>query len=179
MPKTKSGFTLVELLIVIVVIAILAAVTIVAYNGVQAKAQDSARVSDMTTIEKALELYYIDNGNYPNYTNYTPGSTKINSSWSTTADGSWQNLLNVLKPYAQNLPTAPPGTLGTTAAISGGNNYDYVGVSNSTYCASSAGQAYLLVYHMNGAQTNTTVGTCGGTQLGYYAASSNYRMVKN
>ena len=39
MKKTKSGFTIVELLIVIVVIGILAAITIVAYNGIQSRAR--------------------------------------------------------------------------------------------------------------------------------------------
>ncbi|RYF29318.1 MAG: prepilin-type N-terminal cleavage/methylation domain-containing protein [Chloroflexi bacterium] len=42
-PSSKSGFTIVELLIVIVVIGILAAITIVAFNGVQKRAQQSKR----------------------------------------------------------------------------------------------------------------------------------------
>ncbi|MCA9336117.1 prepilin-type N-terminal cleavage/methylation domain-containing protein, partial [Candidatus Saccharibacteria bacterium] len=43
----KTGFTIVELLIVIVVIAILAAITIVAYNGIQQRSRDSIRKSDL------------------------------------------------------------------------------------------------------------------------------------
>jgi prepilin-type N-terminal cleavage/methylation domain-containing protein len=46
MLKTKSGFTIVELLIVIVVIGILAAITIVAYNGIQDRANDTSVKSD-------------------------------------------------------------------------------------------------------------------------------------
>lgn len=65
MKKTTSGFTIVELLIVIVVIAILAAITIVAYNGIQGRARDSQRLSDMKTIQKALEIYKTNNGIYP------------------------------------------------------------------------------------------------------------------
>ncbi|MCA9336234.1 prepilin-type N-terminal cleavage/methylation domain-containing protein, partial [Candidatus Saccharibacteria bacterium] len=42
-----SGFTIVELLIVIVVLAILAAITIVAYNGIQQRSRDSIRKSDL------------------------------------------------------------------------------------------------------------------------------------
>lgn len=60
-----SGFTIVELLIVIVVIAVLAAITIVAFNGMQARARDAARIDKIKHIAKAIELYKIDNGRYP------------------------------------------------------------------------------------------------------------------
>lgn len=64
MKKSRSGFTIVELLIVIVVIGILAAITIVAYNGIQQRARDTARKSDLALIAKSLKLYYVDNGDY-------------------------------------------------------------------------------------------------------------------
>ena len=51
--KTK-GFTLVELLIVIVVIAILAAISIVAYNGVTLKAREDKRSSDARNVLSAI-----------------------------------------------------------------------------------------------------------------------------
>ena len=53
--KHQAGFTIVELLIVVVVIAILAAITIVAYNGIQNRANDSAVRSDLSNIVKHLE----------------------------------------------------------------------------------------------------------------------------
>lgn len=52
--KDSTGFTIVELLIVIVVIGILAAITIVSFNGVQAKAQQAKITSDLTQLEKAI-----------------------------------------------------------------------------------------------------------------------------
>jgi general secretion pathway protein G len=79
----QTGFTIVELLIVIVVIGILAAISIVAYNGVQAKARDSQRISDLKSIVKALEAYKVNNGTYP-----TPVSTPNASSWEVSTDGS-------------------------------------------------------------------------------------------
>src|SRR5690606_35509923 len=63
--QKRSGFTIVELLIVIVVIAILAAISVVAYTGVQARAKDSQRHQDIKIIAKALEMYYIDHGSLP------------------------------------------------------------------------------------------------------------------
>lgn len=175
-PTGKRGFTIVELLIVIVIIAILAAITIVAYNGVQKRARDSKRQSDVNVIVKALELYYADKGSFPNASNYTPGSTVINSSWSTTADGSWANLQAALQPYVSKLPTPP--TSSTGAAISGGDNYDYVGFANSTYCGTTSGQGYYLTYNLdNGPQAMKTVGVCTGTAPGPYS-SSVYRVIK-
>ena len=51
---SEKGFTIVELLIVIVVIAILAAITIVAYNGIQERARKSNVSSDISTLTKAI-----------------------------------------------------------------------------------------------------------------------------
>lgn len=60
--RPNAGFTLVELLIVIVIIAILAAITIVAYNGIQNRAKDSAIRSAASQVSKAVRLMAIDKG---------------------------------------------------------------------------------------------------------------------
>lgn len=60
-----AGFTLVELLIVIVVIAILAAITIVAYNGIAQKAHVAVLKSDLAGNYDVLAKYNIDNSTYP------------------------------------------------------------------------------------------------------------------
>ncbi|MDB5168079.1 MAG: putative Fimbral protein [Candidatus Saccharibacteria bacterium] len=61
----QPGFTIVELLIVIVVIGILAAITVVAYSGVQAKAQNASRLSEAEQVAKILTVYRVQNGEYP------------------------------------------------------------------------------------------------------------------
>lgn len=63
-----AGFTIVELLIVIAVIAILAAISIVAYTGIQQRAHNTAVQSDLSNNAKKLKEYQIINGSYP--TNY-------------------------------------------------------------------------------------------------------------
>lgn len=61
----QTGFTIVELLIVIVVIGILAAITIVAYNGAQTRAHNASRLSEVNSWRKSFELYKAQNGTYP------------------------------------------------------------------------------------------------------------------
>ena len=61
----KQGFTVVELLIVVVVIAVLAAITIIAYNGIQARANNAAADSAANTMSKKIQNYYSLRGSYP------------------------------------------------------------------------------------------------------------------
>lgn len=63
--RRYQGFTIVELLIVIVVIAILAAISVVVYNGISARANDARRASDIKTVVRLIEAYNAENGNYP------------------------------------------------------------------------------------------------------------------
>ena len=62
--ERQKGFTIVELLIVIVVIGILAAITIVAYNGIQNRTYDASVQSDLSAAAKKIELAAVDAGSY-------------------------------------------------------------------------------------------------------------------
>ena len=63
--KKERGFTIVELLIVIVVIAILAAITIVAYNGIQNRAKASSAQSLANNVAKKAEAFNVTGSAYP------------------------------------------------------------------------------------------------------------------
>jgi type IV pilus assembly protein PilA len=64
--KTKDrGFTIVELLIVIVVIAILAAITIVAYNGIQQRARNTSAQESASQLQTKIEAWVGVKGTYP------------------------------------------------------------------------------------------------------------------
>lgn len=63
--KAQQGFTIIELLIVIAIIAILAGLVLNNFQNAQAKARDTGRVTDINNIHSKLEEYYNDNGAYP------------------------------------------------------------------------------------------------------------------
>lgn len=72
--KSQKGFTIVELLIVIVVIGILAALVLNTFAGVQKRARDTERQTDITAVASQLEKYYTDKGNYPQFSQIDTGS---------------------------------------------------------------------------------------------------------
>lgn len=84
-PRRLSGFTIVELLIVIVVIGILAAITIVAFNGVQQRARINQASSDLASLKKAMLAYKVRHGELPpvgdswNYSANPPTCPSINT----------------------------------------------------------------------------------------------------
>ncbi len=175
MHKLKhSGFTIVELLIVIVVIAILAAISVVAYNGIQQRARDSQRNSDVATIVKALELYYVQNGQYP----AGNGSTAINGAWSATVDASWANLASILAPnYISTLPTEPTPSQNVDCRNNSATRCYAYYANASNFCGAAVRQMYILVYWLESQpQKQETSGTCSTNPLSY--SSSYYRMVK-
>ncbi len=63
--KQKSGFTIVELLIVIVIIGILAGLVITTFVGIQQRARNSERQTDINSISSQLEGYFAKNSGYP------------------------------------------------------------------------------------------------------------------
>lgn len=100
MVKREKGFTLVELLIVIVVISILAALVIVAYTNVQAKASYAHMRSDMETLKKELEIYKVNTGAYPDSQGCVnqSGQTNYQSGWCGWDQGTGNSFIPGLVP---------------------------------------------------------------------------------
>lgn len=142
----KYGFTIVELLIVIVVIGILAAITVVAYNGVQGRARDTQRVQNMQSIVKALELYKTTNGIYP-----AAVATANASGWEVSHDGTTAtNFLSALV-TSNTVPKVPldPRNQGAGALApswtSTNNLYFYHRyAAGGAGCDASRGDFYVL-----------------------------------
>jgi general secretion pathway protein G len=145
-----TGFTIVELLIVIVVIGILAAITIVAYNGVQAKSRDSARISKVKAMSKAIELYFVDNGRYPAILDgggYESTCGSQTDNWGHCDRN--KILADMLAPYMLIDPTS------MSNATQGNYYYHYTSQATDNY------QTYGLMVYMEG--------NSGQSDGGYYA----------
>ena len=84
----SKGFTIVELLIVIVVIAILAAITIVAYNGIQARAHTTAQKTTAENLAKKMEAYNAVSNAYPTFTSTTAITPALNTVTDSSLTGS-------------------------------------------------------------------------------------------
>jgi len=63
--KFSTGFTIIELLVVLAIIGMLASIISVAMSGIQAKSRDTRRLEDLREFQKALSLYYVDNNEFP------------------------------------------------------------------------------------------------------------------
>ena len=162
MKKTTSGFTIIELLVVMIVIGILAAIVIVTYSGAQGRARDATRQSDTASLIKALETYYDDNGSYP-----VPASN-----WYYTKDATWTTFKTALANNITTMPGDPKNTGDPTVA--GMFGYAYYSSSTGNNCGRVAGQWYLLVWRFEGnPQTKFTDGSCSGTNYGDTLYSGN------
>ncbi len=112
----NKGFTIVELLIVIVVIGILATLVIVTFTGIQQKARNSQRQTDINAVDSHVEAFYAQYGFYPTLADLQSGSFV-------------STYLKGLDPEALRDPKqATGGTIGGTAAA---DQYSYV-ASDST-----------------------------------------------
>ena len=121
--KRESGFTIVELLIVIVVIGILAALVITTYSGIQAKARNSKRQTDVQSVQTQIEAYFAQNGHYPSYADLS------SSSWVTTN-------MKSMDQSAMHDPSAS-GTAITLSQTAGSKVYQYAPLnSGGTSCES-------------------------------------------
>lgn len=117
----KKGFTLVELLIAISIMAVLSTLGFSLFKSSLARARDSKRMSDLKQIQTALELYHNTNGTYPHTTDWVYSG----------AGGIWIPGLDAK--YIPRMPVDPKN--GTSCAPWNSNTcFNYAYYSADSFC---------------------------------------------
>lgn len=179
----QKAFTIVELLIVIVVIAILAAITIVAYNGIQDRAKASAAQAAAKQASTKIQAYLVENAeNYP----ASPAAAGLSTTSGTTYEYRYDNAANPktfcltattnnVSYYISNTTTTPTagacsghGVNGVAAITNLVTNPSLEssatgwGGVNSASCSRTAAAALVGSYGM---RCTTTSGSDSGVQI--------------
>lgn len=146
--RRNKGFTIVELLVVIVTISILSTIGVVSYGGLLSRSRDEERKADVQNMSSSLELYYQSTGSYPDSATFS-------------SSGFLENTLRVSK-QALIAPAGSTSTplysyvIGTSSGVS---QYGYIAYkgAGSTQCTSATDTCtrYRLSYttENSGAQT--------------------------
>jgi type II secretion system protein G len=119
--STQKGFTLVELLVAISIIAVLASIAIASFTGAQKTARDADRKNDLRIVRDALEQYKLDQstGYYPASTSSTPSVSQFTTVLTTLTSGT--------NPYVK----------GTISDPRNSSPYQYMYATNATPSATS------------------------------------------
>lgn len=130
--KTQQGFSIIEVLVIIVVIGILASIGIFAYTGLQRNARDTKRVANAESIIQAIELYARDKGEFP-------APVESSENWEQSSERG-EDFLKVLydEGYLRGDPLLDPI-----------NNYDfqykyYVYPDGDNWCEVGRGPFFVL-----------------------------------
>lgn len=125
--SVQRGFTIVELLIVVVVIAILAAITVVAYNGISNQARQSANLAALDQYDKGIRLYKVENGSFPTAYDIAEYSAQ-SASYSAT-------VTNAVDLIVSGQPPAQPINAEIAAALCLPGSYPSSGMFRLNECA--------------------------------------------
>lgn len=125
----KKGFTLVELMIVIAVMAILSALAFFGLRQAQGSARDVSRIQVMTSIRGQLERYYGDNNKYPQNVGFRDMLTAIGY---TTLNLTDPGCGGGTRDYTSGVGTWTPAPIGG-CTYTNTVNYIYSTTGNSNY----------------------------------------------
>jgi len=133
----KSGFTLVEILVVVTIISLLASIAALSYSRFIKQSRDTRRKTDIEQVRAAVELYRNFNSVYP--------ASLLFDGTGTVADGT--------ATYMSKVPSDPlaSGPLSTT----------YYYLSSGTF------QDYVVCAYLEGGETTSIVAACGSQSCNY------------
>ena len=137
----KRGFTLIELLVVVLIIGILSAVAMPQYTAAVEKARVAEALQNISTMEKQIELYLLENG--------TPTSEVCYKDFATAqlSGGEWENCVYSTKNFEYYRPSVNfGGTEGYIEVIRQGNEYTLISETNTSDNSVQHGNWYHACY---------------------------------
>lgn len=157
--QKKNGFTFLEILVTTVIIGVMTAVIVVSYSSASKTTRDARRKKDLGNIQAALEIYKLQNGEYPDSSSCVSGG-----GWT------WPNCIAPLwipgldESYIPTIPVDPKGNvngyIGSTTPNPPDHTYNYQRLTPTTY--------YLLTRLENEEDPTVNGGTYGFTGEGIY-----------
>jgi len=160
MRKTISGFTMIELIVVITVIGILSTIGVASYSRVQANSRDAERSSKITILAEALEKYYDKNGEYPSCAAMSQATNTV--------------VANTLEDITTDILTTPSADSGTNSILAncsdlvlGNDAIAYIGDGSSTCLTGQDCLEWTLKYYEEGTNSIKSVSSRRKATLGY------------
>jgi len=149
--KNRVGMTLIEIITVISIIILISTIAVTYFRYAQMKARDAIRKADLATIEKALFLYYQDNGHYP----YNEG-LQSHGERTYLHDGTCFQLTTPLADYLSpkylvKIPTDPGPKPTGVNNDNGAPWWNYASGANCYAYASDNGTRYVLIANLENA----------------------------
>lgn len=147
--QKTSGFTIVELLIVIVIIGILAGLVITTFVGIQQRARNSERQTDINSIASQLEGYFAKNSGYPDNDDINDGTWRTNNevrfgdqdkAMADPSNATSLNLSGTVPTAVGNAYSYVPGPVG---CVSPTDNANPPTANSGTFCTSFTLTAFM------------------------------------
>lgn len=112
--RGRSGFTLVEILIVVIILGILAAIVIPEFTDASTQAKESSLKSNLQAMRSQIELYKIQhNDNPPDFDTFEEQMTETSNGAGATSGSKLRDATYPLGPYLQQIPVNPFNNLST------------------------------------------------------------------
>ncbi len=175
--NSERGFTLIELMIVVTIIGIIAAIALASLGLIKENARDKKRLTDITAIRHALNLYATDRGGLPRLAGtHCIGKNNGETCWGDRNMPGSTALTSALQPYISSIPVDPLPDRGW------GDAYLYLDGTLTLNCATPNDTGQFILYRTDKAllpsQNKCPMGTfaCCGTggpcmnDGGYYCA---------
>lgn len=146
--SSRSGFTIIELLVVVAIIGTIGAIVLVSLSESREHSRNTARISQIKEYQKAFDLYYSDKGHYPKFGNNETATICLGD---YDDNRCWANGTGFFERAAVNAEIAPlyMGRIpdGETKMFGQGGGTEYEGM---IYIHQDFGKAYSIRYFMEG-----------------------------